>query len=231
MNESLLYLLLDIACIGFPFLASFFPQNAFYKDWKFVFPAILSVAVFFLIWDYFFTEAGIWGFNPVYLTGMYLINLPIEEVLFFICVPYACIFTYFAIRFHIKRDPFAKINHIITIVLAIALLAIGMVTFGRWYTSVTFILTGLYLLLVFFRKWDVSYIYFSYLAIIPLFLLSNGVLTGSFTEAPIVWYNDEFNLGRRIFTIPVEDLFYGFLLVMLNIQLYRWFKLKYSLRP
>jgi len=89
----------------------------------------------------------------------------------------------------------------------------------------------LYLLLVFFRKWDVSYIYFSYLAIIPLFLLSNGVLTGSFTEAPIVWYNDEFNLGRRIFTIPVEDLFYGFLLVMLNIQLYRRFKLKYSLRP
>ncbi len=231
MNESFLYLVVDIVCIGLPLLASFFPQNAFYKDWKFVFPAIFAVAIFFLIWDYFFTAAGIWGFNPVYLTGIYLANLPIEEVLFFICVPYACIFTYFALRFHVRSDPFKKINHLITLVLAVLLLTVGLISFGKWYTSLTFILAGIYLLIVYFRKWDMSYIYLSYLGIIPFFLLSNGILTGGFTEAPIVWYNDEHNLGFRIGTIPVEDLFYGFLLFMMNTHLYRWLKLKYSLRP
>jgi len=51
------------------------------------------------------------------------------------------------------------------------------------------------------------------------FLMVNGVLTGSLIDAPIVWYNDAENLGIRIFTIPVEDVFYGMGLVLLNILL------------
>lgn len=45
------------------------------------------------------------------------------------------------------------------------------------------------------------------------------MLTGSLIDAPIVWYNDAENLGIRIFTIPVEDVFYGMGLVLLNILL------------
>jgi lycopene cyclase domain-containing protein len=46
------------------------------------------------------------------------------------------------------------------------------------------------------------------------FLLVNGVLTGAFTEEPIVAYSEQAFMGKRIFTIPVEDSIYGFLLLM-----------------
>ena len=28
------YLFVNLACIGIPFIASFYPKHAFYKDWK-----------------------------------------------------------------------------------------------------------------------------------------------------------------------------------------------------
>jgi lycopene cyclase domain-containing protein len=231
MNESFFYLAVNIGCIALPFLASFYPRNAFYKEWKFVFAAIFVVGTGFLIWDYFFTAGGIWGFNPVYLTGIYLTNLPLEEVLFFVCIPYACMFTYFSLRYMVKSDPFAKINRPFTLILGFSLIIAGLIFYGKWYTSLTFIFTGMYLLIVYFRKWDISYIYLSYLVVIPFFLVSNGLLTGSFTEAPIVWYNDVHNLGIRLGTIPLEDIFYGFLLITMNLHLYLGLKRKYGLRP
>ena len=56
------------------------------------------------------------------------------------------------------------------------------------------------------------------LLLIPFFIV-NGVLTGSFIDAPIVWYNNTQNIGTRMFTIPVEDVFYGMGLILLNILL------------
>jgi lycopene cyclase domain-containing protein len=48
----------------------------------------------------------------------------------------------------------------------------------------------------------------------------NGILTGTGLEAPIVWYNDNHNLGIRILTIPVEDSIYGFELLLLTVWRY-----------
>jgi len=222
--KSYTYLLINIGCIAIPFIFSFYSKHAFFKDWKHFFKANILVAILFLIWDYFFIEAGIWGFNPDYLTGIYFANLPIEEILFFISIPYACVFTYFALNYLVKTNPFSKIQNIITYLFILILLFIAISNSGKLYTSFTFIVTGLFLILLAIKKVDLSYYYLSYLIILPFFLISNGLLTGSFLSEPIVWYNDAENLGLRIGTIPIEDSIYGLLLIFSNISLYEYFK-------
>jgi len=222
--KSLTYLLIDLGCIIVPLIASFYPKHAFYKEWKYFFPANLIVAIIFLIWDYVFTDKGFWGFNPDYLTGIYLGNLPLEEVLFFIAIPYACTFTYFAFQYLLKKSPLDGVQKGMTILLAAGLLVLGAIHYDQWYTVITFMTLGIYLLLCLYKKGDLSWIYFAYIIILPFFFISNGILTGSGVEEPIVWYNDEENFGLRMGTIPVEDTFYGFLLIIWNVHLYEFFK-------
>ena len=56
----------------------------------------------------------------------------------------------------------------------------------------------------------------------------NGVLTGSFIDQEVVWYNSDAIMGVRIGTIPFEDYFYGFLLILLICNLYEYLKVKYA---
>ena len=178
--------------------------------------------------DYYFTEMGIWGFNPDYLTGVYLTNLPLEEILFFICIPYACTFTYFSLRYLIQNLPFPNFHRTLSIVLLVLSLALLGIYYDNWYTFTTFLGLALWIGLCLYYKVNLGFLYTAYLAILPFFFISNGILTGSFLESPIVWYNDTQNIGLRMFTIPVEDTFYGLLMILMNITIYEFIKKKFS---
>jgi lycopene cyclase domain-containing protein len=227
MNQHYLYLLINIGCIIVPFIASFYLKHPFYKEWRYFVPANLTIAFLFLVWDHFFTKMGVWGFNPDYLTGIYISNLPLEEVLFFIAIPYASVFTYFAVKYLIKKNPMSKYHRYLSIVLSVILISTGLFFYDKWYTFVNLTLSGIIILTAFVMKKDMSYIYLGFIFVIPFFLLSNGILTGTFLDAPIVWYNNAENLGYRILTIPVEDTFYGFSLISLNILFYEYLKRKF----
>jgi lycopene cyclase domain-containing protein len=222
------YLLINIACISIPLLASFWPKKSFYKEWKYFIPANLIVGLLFIIWDIYFTKIGVWGFNEDYLIGVNIVNLPLEEALFFICIPYACVFTYFALKHLIKTNPLQNIQKQITIVLVAILLVFTVFNLDKWYTAITFVLTSLFLLYLLYIKENISYYYLSYIFIYPFFLISNGILTGSFIKEPIVWYNNQENIDYRIGTIPVEDSIYGLLLIFLNIKIYMYLKSKWQ---
>ena len=220
------YLIINLLAISIPLFVSFDRRNFFVARWKYLFPAIIITGLFFILWDMLYTHWEIWGFNRRYLTGIYLVNLPLEEILFFVSIPFACIFTYDSLNFLVKRDLFGKAARPVSFVLVALLLVIALFNLGRLYTSVTFILTAaflLYHLFVLRTPW-LGRFYFSYLFILVPFFIINGVLTGSFIEEQVVWYDDSQNLSLRIFTIPVEDAVYGFLLILMNVTLFEYFK-------
>lgn len=223
-----LYLYLNIFTILFPFALSFDRKVAFFRNWHALFPAILVNGALFIVWDILFTEAGIWGFNDEYLTGIYFFNLPLEEILFFLTVPYACVFIYDVLNAYIPQDllqPYAKS---IAVVLMLALILVAAFNASALYTSITFtLLTVMHLVhLRFFGTKHLGRFYLAYLVHLVPFLLVNGVLT----YLPIVWYNDNFNLGLRIVTIPVEDTMYSMLMLLLTISVYEALRQRKSVK-
>jgi lycopene cyclase domain-containing protein len=219
--QHYLYLILDISVFIIPFAFSFYPKANFSKKWKYVLPAILITAVLFIVWDEIFMWMRVWSFNPDYLTGIQVYNLPIEEVLFFFCIPYACFFTYFALTHLIERDYFFPHHELISSAIITLMLVIGIYNIDRLYTSVTFILTGLFLAyqMLKLRPRYMGRFYFAFLFLLIPFFLINGILTGSFIDEPVVFYNDNENLGFRIGTIPVEDIFYGMLMMLMSVTI------------
>jgi lycopene cyclase domain-containing protein len=226
VNGHYLYLGLDILAILVPFVFSFHPRNHFYREWKYVAPAILVTMIAFVIWDQWFTATGVWGFNSIHLTGFHVYHLPIEEILFFVSVPYACLFVYDTIWI-VYPAPFrSPVVSGTTLVLIVFLAVVGMSSYDRWYTAATFI--TLAVLLIFLRyvrnvSW-LGHFYIGYAVILIPFFVMNGILTGTGLESPVVWYNNAENLDFRIGTIPAEDAFYGMLLILVNVALYEQFK-------
>ena len=49
---------------------------------------------------------------------------------------------------------------------------------------------------------------------------------GSCIPSPAVWYKNNENIELSFLTIPFEDIFYGLELILLNIFLYEYFKIK-----
>jgi lycopene cyclase domain-containing protein len=226
LNSKYLYLTINLLSVSVPLIFSFYPKAPFYKKWKYLWPAIIITALIFIVWDIAFTEMGVWGFNPKYVSGIYIFNLPLEEVLFFICIPYACIFTYFALIHLLKKDYLFPHQELISSALAIVLLISGMYHMDKWYTGVTFVATGLLIAyqMLFLKPRYMGRFYIAFLVILIPFFIVNGILTGSFLDEPVVWYNNKENLGIRIGTIPLEDFFYALLLLTMNVSIYEWLK-------
>ncbi|RMF32467.1 MAG: lycopene cyclase domain-containing protein [Bacteroidetes bacterium] len=212
--DSFTYLLLDLAVLSIPLACSFHRRYPFYREWGPWVAGMLAMLLLFIPWDVAFTLQGVWGFNERYLTGWTLWHLPIEEWLFFVCIPYACIFTLYALRV-LGCFP-ARVFRLSPLFIAAGVLLIGL---GLWYherayTFLTFLLCGLFLVLhpLFPARRNQEFLFAFLLLLVP-FALSNGLLTGLFTPEPVVWYNDGENLGIRLGTIPLEDVFYAYLML------------------
>lgn len=226
-----LYLYIDLFTIIVPLLFSFHPKIKFYKTWKAFIPSIILVAIVFVLWDKTFMDMGIWSFNQRYISGLYIIGLPVEEILFFICIPYSCVFTYYCVdKFYpISWNP--KVENIFVALFSFCLVLVGFIFKDKLYTSITFISTASLCLCLKFIckiKWFGRAASVYAILLIPFFIV-NGILTGTGLQEPVVRYNYFETFNFRILTIPFEDSIYGFELFLLNTFLYTLFRNKMSL--
>jgi lycopene cyclase domain-containing protein len=220
------YLLVDLCALSVPLWKSFDRRINLHHKWQFLFPAIILSGIVFIAWDILFTSWGVWGFNPRYLCGLWIAGLPIEEWLFFICIPYACIFSYEALSYFIPKIWFPSSTIYITLSLSLLFITIGLLNTDKLYTASTFLGCGSFILLLHFY-FKISYLdrfYQTYLFILIPFFIVNGLLTGTGLEEAVVWYNDSENLGIRILTIPIEDSVYGMFLILLNLSIFERLK-------
>lgn len=211
-----LYLFLDLGTWFFPVVLSFDKNVRFIRHWKNTILASVIVGIPFIVWDIYFTKQGVWEFNSRYTLDLFIVNLPVEEILFFIVVPFACIFIYECCKYYLKRYTFHGLNRIlffITFGFSIFLLINAPeAQYTVWVFIAALLVLGWWIFNVKLPFIGVSFT----LSIIP-FLLINGVLTGAVTDAPIVLYNDLENSQMRLFSIPFEDLLYSFSLIVSSI--------------
>ncbi len=225
-----LYLLLDIASLSVPFLFSFHPKLKFYRLWKYFFPATFVMMAFFIPWDIIFTQHGIWGFNEKYLSGIKIANLPLEEWLFFICIPYACLFTLYAFKNLMPKFRFStKTTAVVYFSLQTLLIATLLYNYDRWYTAINFAYAIVLMALVFNYKRDALRVFFPvFIILLVPFFIVNGFLTGSWIHEEVVWYNNAENLGIRIGTVPIEDSIYALGMLLTVFVLMEKFSEKYA---
>lgn len=208
------YLTINLCVISIPLLLSF---NSFYRPEKLrsLLIGIFLSALFFIVWDIWFTNLGIWGFNETYTLGVHVFGLPVEEILFFFTIPYASLFLMSVLdRFLFVWIPETVSSMIVSLLALVALIG-GVLYYDRLYSLVNAVVLLNVLLIVFLRDRSLlAHFLGGFLCIIPFFILTNGILTGILGE-PVVWYNSSEIIGYRLWSIPIEDLFYAFSLLLL----------------
>lgn len=202
------YSILMLLSFIVPFLFSFEKQIFFIKRIKEVLLSIFIVGIPYLIWDALFTKHKIWGFSEGRVSDLKFFLLPLEEVLFFVVVPYALIFIYEVLSFYF-RDRVINLNLNYYLIIALAFLFLSIIAYPRIYTTTQMSVTALLFLLISVFKINIirkkNYWLFILISFVP-FLVVNYFLT----SIPIVWYDNSENLSIRILTIPLEDFFYHF---------------------
>ena len=187
-------------------------------------PAIIVVGIFFILWDFIYTKVGVWGFSHDYTLSTRILYLPIEEWLFFLSAPFACVFIHECLRYYFPKDIFQSADKFISLGLAILFLIMGILSWGRLYTAFTCIATAILIVAHYysFRNTFRTFFYKTQLLSFIPFIIINGILTGSITETPIVMYNKSEMLDYRFITIPIEDFVYCFMMLFCVVTVYEY---------
>ncbi len=208
------------------FIASFDKRIHFHHHFGAFLKAAIIVAIPFIAWDIWFTAKGVWWFNTDYTLGIVFAGLPMEEWLFFIFIPFSCVFTYFCFDKFFKLDWLSGFNNIIVFVSVIVCSVIALLHYDKIYTLVTAMVTIASLIYLHFiaRADWIGKASLVYTVLMLGFFPVNGILTGTGLESPIVNYNPNDFLGIRLLTIPIEDAVYGYTQLLLVLYFFKKFK-------
>lgn len=211
--QGLTYYFLNLIIFVPVLLLSFFTNVKPHRHIKGLLAGYLFVSLPFLIYDYWAVDRGLWAFNEAYVTGPYLWGMPLEEILFFITVPFAMIYVWGVVK---------KFIGDIGIPAIFPLIAMGAVAAGSiwalifyWdnaYTRTVAIAALIMILVAVGSRIAYTLRFWTFqLVLLGLFLIFNSILT----TLPIVTYNPDAIIGFKFGDIPIEDFLFNFAFVNL----------------
>jgi len=201
---------------------SFFPYLSYYKKFPYVLFSIFAGGLFFITWDIIATVRGDWSFNPEYVMGISFAGLPLEEVLFFLSVPYSLLLLYEQAAF-IFNDRTVPWKQGAGYAAGMILILLSFLFTGKNYTFIAIFSAGIVLLgmSLFYSGIMVRLAFWAYfISGFLLFILFNYFLT----SLPVVIYSPSAVCGVRFLTIPLEDFFYNFTMMSVYLAFYLWAK-------
>lgn len=223
--------MLNILSFFMPFAFSFERKRMhFIQFWKPFFTSIFIVGMFFILWDIYFASQDVWGFNDQYLIGLRIFNLPLEEWLFFLLIPYASVFIHYSLEYFfpkviLREKPTLAITAILFVISA----GVVIMNTDKIYTLCSFGLFALLMLGQLIYRWEEAQrFYISFIIIYLPFYIVNNALTGNYSENPVVFYDNEEILGIRVGTMPLEDSFYCYTLLYSIVLLFEYLKKKWN---
>lgn len=215
------YLLFDLFVLLGPLVLGRWLRLGFGRHLRAALVATLVASVPWIAWDVAVTGKH-WTFDPRYVLGPEVLGLPFEELLFFLAVPLACLFTWEVLLGADAVKPRAS-PWIYALALGTVPLGAWVYTAGREYTGLVLIAFGLVAALD--RVLRTELLRSAQGA--KLFAVVAG-LTFVFdlylTWRPVVHYEPSVQLGVHVLTIPIEDFGYGVSLVYAAAVVYQWSK-------
>lgn len=214
-----LYIGLNLVILGMPLVLSFDKRVAYVRRWIKVLLSAAIVGFGYLVWDVVATRRGDWAFNDLYSGTIRIFGLPPGEYLFFLTVPFACLFIFEVVKAYFRGGR-VKIPSWVVFSCAIGLGVLAVVFRQKDYTVTVLVVSAVFLIIGQVSSLFSSLHFWMFIGIsmVP-FLIFNGVLT----SLPVVEYGSRAIWGVRVYTIPLEDFFYCFTLLGLNALVYSLF--------
>lgn len=98
------YLSLMAGCIALTLPLELVLHARVYRRFGRLVRALWLPVATFVVWDSVAIHRGHWRFNPRYVTGWRVGNVPVEEVAFFVVIPICALLTLEACRWLVERS-------------------------------------------------------------------------------------------------------------------------------
>lgn len=205
------YLAMDAVIFGPAFIYASARRRLSVRQWLGVFASIILVATPFVAWDVAVTGHH-WWFDARYVVGVELLGLPVEEWLFFVAVPFACLFLWITVFAERGRARPGLRRAGLWVGISLTALAAVVWMLGPQYSALALLALGSFLVA------DCTFgVAASTHGGAPRFALAVVLLTvvfdGFLTARPVVHYAPSAISGVRLGSIPIEDFGYGLALV------------------
>ncbi|GGM75250.1 hypothetical protein GCM10007108_11470 [Thermogymnomonas acidicola] len=175
--------------------------------------SIAAVAPVYILWDELAVVFGTWKFDPAHVLGIYFFYIPVEEVAFFLVVPFSTLLIFEALDNYVKGTLPCRGTVAAASISIVLLVILGVLNTSRSYTSVAsfFSAGSLALGLIVDRRLLVKKSLWAFLVVsyIPFVFFDHLMVT-----APIFTYGRGAITGIRVAGIPVEEFEYVFSLLL-----------------